>query len=82
MVNLSANLPLTNMEGGIVPIANQKSIMLTISKSFNVPVLYKRNYHDMKVLLYHDINSNGLMDVEDTLIKKAMLTVKGLNLIE
>lgn len=81
MVNLSGNIPLSNIEGSVVPVANQKSIMLTISKTLNLPLLYKRNYHDMKVVLYHDINNNGIKDINDTVIRKATLAVKSQNMV-
>ncbi len=53
------------------------SITLSLRKTFNVPVIFKRKYHDVDVLLYEDLNGNLLFDNQDKLLDNLNFQIEG-----
>jgi hypothetical protein len=80
--NRSSN---TNLElTGAIPIKESKSnffglsgrfFTLTLKKTFNVPVPFKKKYYSLKLNLYKDNNNNGVRDDGDSPVKDYLLTI-------
>lgn len=75
-VNVSTFYPFgvqTNDPG--LPIANRRTMQLSVSKQFNIPMVVKRKYYDLKVIMYEDRNGNHKMDGDEKRIENVRLLV-------
>jgi hypothetical protein len=75
LVNLAANIPLKSTQGDFIPLSNQKSIMLTVSKNLNLPVLFRKKYSDLRVLVFEDRNNNGRYDRSENLLPQVNMQI-------
>lgn len=58
-----------------LPIANRRTLQASISKQFNVPLIVKRKYYDLKVVLYEDNNNNHKLDPGEKKIRNIKLLI-------
>lgn len=75
-VNLSTFYPFgiqTNDPG--LPLANRRTLQLSISKQLNIPIVVKRKYYDLKVIMYEDKNHNHKMDADEQRIEDVRLQI-------
>ena len=75
LISLTGNLPVTGVDGELIPLDRQRNVTLNISKSLNIPVLVDREYQKLTLLIYHDLNNNGLRDSGDSLMSGVKLTI-------
>lgn len=72
-IRVGGFLPFSNDD--VVPIENRKVLTVSMTKQLNVPVIFKRKYHDLSVQLYHDENDNGAMDAGERLLPFAEVLI-------
>lgn len=75
-INMSTYYPFgiqTNDPG--LPIANRRTMQLSISKQFNIPIVVKRKYYDLTVVMYEDKNGNKKMDAGEGKIENMRLLI-------
>ncbi|HTM67577.1 MAG TPA: hypothetical protein VL093_14720 [Flavipsychrobacter sp.] len=77
LIDLTANIPLKSTKGEFIPLSNQKSIMLTVSKNLNIPVLFRKKYSDLNVLVFNDANSNGRHDHNEEMLPQVKMDISG-----
>jgi len=75
LIDLSGNIPLKSTKGEFIPLSNQKAIMLTVSKNLNIPVLFRRKYSDLNVLVFNDANSNGRRDHNEQALPQVKMDI-------
>jgi len=75
LVSLTANVPVTGVDGELIPLDRQRNITLNVSKSLSIPVLVDREYQKLSILIYHDLNNNGIRDTEDSIMRGVKLTI-------
>ena len=63
-IRLMGNVPITNTNKDFSSYANN-SVVLNVRKMLNIPVVVKKIFYDLKVVLFNDQNNNGKFDTGD-----------------
>ncbi len=82
-VQFFANIPLTaiNTGGARLPVYEDKLMNLTVTKQISLPVLVNRKYYDIKVVLYHDRNNNGVRDKNEQALKNVQVGINDAHIL-
>lgn len=58
-----------------LPIANRRTTQVSLSKQFNIPIIVKRKYYDLKAIMYEDKNGNHKMDPGEKILQNIRLLI-------
>jgi|GEM_PF-1236285 len=80
-ISFNAFLPFQKSSAAYIPFMNSTSCVINITQNINVPVIFKKKYHNMNVTLFNDENNNNIMDKEEQPIRDAVFTINDENVI-
>ncbi|WP_223151507.1 hypothetical protein [Chitinophaga varians] len=79
-VNASAMIPLES--GSLTPNGlGEKYVSLSITKKFNVPIIFRKKYFTLNLLPFFDVNGNGTRDAGEQLIPNLQININSIPFI-
>jgi hypothetical protein len=80
-IQCNGTVPLTATTPNQTVLASFPYVTLSIQKTINVPTFFKRRYFNLRVVVYEDVNANGLYDMGEPCLEGVRFAVNSLRFL-